>query len=249
MSGHSPRARIGAAVLPALSAMLLALTACQSNSPQSPSTQTPSPQSSGPLPAVEQPASLEESGDAAPQVASPSWTLADDDTATHVQSGGVCPATVGAFARFGLPDFRPNGLDVGCQYETADQTGILTLYFSDFAPMTAEQHLGQMIQVAEITRGLGLDRDGTKACQDALILRVSAETGDAAVEAPACAVLSNDDAASLILVETFGRWHFKIRLTQPGTVESALGDMVSLAGDLLFLQTGAIGERQAQTSA
>lgn len=149
-----------------------------------------------------------------------------------------------------MKEFREDGSDVACQYDR-DDGGILTLYFSDFDPMTANQHVEMMIPAIREDKGFKLDEDVSLMCELTLGLGEVTEgdgpKGDTEIiigETP-CAVLRGDDLTSVVAVRTYGDWHFKVRLTD--TSSELDGDVLlyTLTGEIFALQDKSIRLKEA----
>jgi hypothetical protein len=56
------------------------------------------------------------------------WRVDPDDNITHIQSGATCPGLWGGLKRDRLTIFRPDGMDVGCNYVGIDNATAMTLY-------------------------------------------------------------------------------------------------------------------------
>jgi hypothetical protein len=66
------------------------------------------------------------------------FTVQDDGTIRHVQSGLVCPAKYPNAAFYHVLVYRPDGTDVGCDYRRADGKGGAWAKFTIFAVKAAD---------------------------------------------------------------------------------------------------------------
>jgi hypothetical protein len=58
------------------------------------------------------------------------WNLGDNGAITHLQSGLVCDAEIDQLQRLSVLAFKPNGLDVGCDYATVGKDATVTEYIT-----------------------------------------------------------------------------------------------------------------------
>jgi len=58
------------------------------------------------------------------------WHVADNGDITNLQSGLICDSKLGDFSRTDVLAFRPNGLDVGCNYANAAKNITITEYIT-----------------------------------------------------------------------------------------------------------------------
>ena len=214
---------------------------------------------SAPTPETSEPAAGTEASEPATRTAAESepadaaiWHMREDGSLRHVNSGGVCPANVAGHSRFGTRAFRPDGSDVGCQYETPDGQSILTLYFSDFGDLPANEHVRQMIPAIARSKGLNPVEAKSLECQTVLALTEAGdaigqdEAAEAVIGPTPCVIFSGQGQTSLLSVRTYGDWHFKIRLTSPDTGEAGDMAMYETAGELMVLQDNSVRPKSAQ---
>jgi hypothetical protein len=88
------------------------------------------------------------------------WRADADGNLTHIQSGAQCPQRWGDYVRGRTSIFRPDGTDVGCNYENADGA-VMTFYVYDspedlaieleetFATMKTRQPVSSEVQFAD----------------------------------------------------------------------------------------------------
>ncbi len=174
------------------------------------------------------------------------WAQMKDGLLVHQPSGAVCPLQVGAFERFATQTFAADGGDVSCQYETADATSFLTLYFSYFGDLSATDHVRQMVPAIRLTKGLEPVEDAGLDCEMVIELAGAMETAGQGGEAPIpvgstpCVVFAGQRQKSLLAVRKYAGWHIKSRLTVPDTGDEGDMAMYELVGRLFALQDGSI---------
>jgi hypothetical protein len=71
------------------------------------------------------------------------WKIEDAGRIAHLQSGLACDAAVSAFHRTNVIAFRPNGLDVGCNYATARNDITITEYITRRGTKTLADDLAE----------------------------------------------------------------------------------------------------------
>lgn len=68
------------------------------------------------------------------------WRVEPQDTVTHIQSGATCPGMLGGLRRDKQTVYKPNGMDVGCNYIGGEGPALLRFYVftSDIGGLDAE---------------------------------------------------------------------------------------------------------------
>jgi hypothetical protein len=130
------------------------------------------------------------------------WRVEPQDTVAHIQSGATCPGMLGALRRDKQTIYKPNGMDVGCNYAGGDGSALLRFYVftSDNGGLDAE--------VRAATDSMRAQQPIAKRAP--VVAAAQAFRNYALVETDANGALMRN---SLLMTQVNGGWILKVRLT------------------------------------
>lgn len=157
------------------------------------------------------------------------WSADENDNATHIQSGGICPASWGKFERQRQTIFKRDGSDVACGYKHNVTSASFTFYFYRNG-MEAKLATEQMEIVLNTTAPTGDLSDVTKleTADGALYSRHTIHTGSDGIIWSDGVLITDDDG-----------WQIKLRTTYP---QSQALELESIAILMLKTQIGEVDE-------
>lgn len=133
------------------------------------------------------------------------WRQDADNHLTHIQSGATCPATWSGLVRERTTIFRPDGMDVGCNYLSPNGPTVMTFYsFTMPGPKeTLEEVLKQSAEPLKARQPTAKETPFLAPSQHGQYLA-------------AAVAYTNVDGTKMrtsVLVAEVNGWYLKIRLT------------------------------------
>ncbi len=130
------------------------------------------------------------------------WRVEPQDTVLHIQSGATCPGMLGGLRRDKQTVYKPNGMDVGCNYIGGEGPALLRFYIftSDIGGLDAE--------VRTATDSMRAQQPIAKRAQ--VIAASQAFRNYGLVETDANGTMMRN---SLLMTQVNGGWILKVRLT------------------------------------
>lgn len=130
------------------------------------------------------------------------WRVEPQDLVTHIQSGATCPGMLGGLRRDKQTVYKPNGMDVGCNYIGGEGPAVLRFYIftSDIGGLDAE--------VRTATDSMRAQQPIAKRAP--VIAASQAFRNYGLVETDANGTMTRN---SLLMTQVHGGWILKVRLT------------------------------------
>jgi hypothetical protein len=162
------------------------------------------------------------------------WREDSAGNLTHIQSGAQCPVRWGAYVRGQTGIYRPDGMDIGCNYTAPDGT-VMTFYVYMSDQELADE-LEATLDAVRTRQPVSTEQPfGRGAPSPAYVARALAyETAD------------GTKMRTSVLLANGGAWRLKIRLTC--TAEGA-GQTETAAGIALIGQADRLNSPQPPVSA
>jgi hypothetical protein len=136
---------------------------------------------------------------------------------THIQSGATCPQTWGDYRRTKVSIFRPDGMDVGCNYETGGQR-FMTFYVYKSELSLAEELKGTM-ETVKARQPISKD----------VPFAMPSANGSYVAATLAYDLANGTQMRTSSLLAKGGTWRLKIRLTTPAKEATDAERLASIA--------------------